>query len=598
MWENDKLTSYVTDINNLVASENATPEDVMALTRKVDLHIKTLEYLKKKPSWQNPDLEPNAEFRKKIILARENENYLIGIKRAINLGYEYKSLEDQAEKQKKKTELDTCLANLKVVNNEYVALARMNSMKEVEKPQEKDYSRQNYEEALIEFNRLDHKQLKFSSYEDVIKNYHHNMAMCYKAQMFENMLGEAILRGKSDFTDKFLMETRAKLALFHEVKRTSTYLNLILCKNPDAMNDPDNEDNPNSLFNLLVDAINTHRNYIEPVLPGEDLSDYYKRTYATIKQDHNNREETINTAYYGICNRDVEEVEYNVLEPGQEAYGQFEYPTPSRQEMSQRKKDYQKNQTLHEFLFRILQSFNQEIDENVAAVTTYCKRNGMKMPNMERIQSFSGLKPQQAIDLYKKYVGSSQDKIDFYKAQLKEINDMDIEQYQMSDPAKVYKGVGLKKRYKVALLATSAQSFAEKIVNLTEEGEDIPNVLGTTDRQEFIKKAKLLQNFYCAYPGKMVAFSQMGASKYRGAVSLDDYKKMDPKLLQRKISSIIYNEKDVDCGENINQAMTLYIRYNADSEPQPVYSKLDMDMKFLYREEYKKVYGKYPDANA
>ena len=168
----------------------------------------------------------------------------------------------------------------------------------------------------------------------------------------------------------------------------------------------------------------------------------------------------------------------------------------------------------------------------------------------------------------------------------------------MSDPAKVYKGVGLKKRYKVALLATSAQSFAEKIVNLTEEGEDIPNVLGTTDRQEFIKKAKLLQNFYCAYPGKMVAFSQMGASKYRGAVSLDDYKKMDPKLLQRKISSIIYNEKDVDCGENINQAMTLYIRYNADSEPQPVYSKLDMDMKFLYREEYKKVYGKYPDANA
>lgn len=601
MWENDKLTSYVTDINNLVASENATPEDVMALTRKVDLHIKTLEFLKKKPSWQNPDLEPNAELRKKIILARENENYLIGIKRAINLGYEYKSLEDQAEKQKKKTELDTCLANLKVVNNEYVALARMNSMKEVEVPKDKDYSRQNFEEALIEFNRLDYRQLKFSSYEDIIKNYHHNMTMCYKAEQFQNMMGEAILNGRSDFTDKFMMETRAKLAMFSEVKRTCIAVNLVVCNNPGCMDDPYNENKPDSFMSLMNNWIVPSRGYIIAAVPTDDLKGLYKQYLNVIKEDHNEREEIIKSTYYSIVNKDRYVVEYNELEemPPEEER-EYQYPTPTRAELTQRKNDYQKNQMLHEYFFRLSSSFKQNIDERMAAIFSYCHRNGMEMPNMERNQTFAYLKPQEAIELYKKYVGSNSDKMEYYKYQFKEIGKVGRQEYNMGNMAQLFKGTKIKQRFKSMHIAQNAKDLGDSIIALMDKGEPLPGELGFKDRQDVKNKSLVTQNFFYRYVGRIISLTQMGASKYRGAVSMDDYKNMNVELAVKKYYQNYepVSEEKVLRDENVNKVANLFPRYNDDNEENALYAKFDTDMEFLYKEEYKRIYGKYPDANA
>ena len=597
MWENEKLTAYKANLTTLINQDGDNHEEIMALSRKVDLHIRTLETLKKKPSWENPDLEKDQAIRKKIILARENENYLIGIKRAIKLGYEYKLLEKPAEKQKTKNELDTCLTNLKVVNNEYIALARWNAMKEIEKPADIDYSAEAFNEVLAIFNQLNIKQIKISSFEDVIKNYNQNMAMCYKAEQFQNMLGEAIINGRNDFTDKFLMEARAKLTVFHEVRRISTLINSILCEYPDCMNDPENENDPVSVSSRLTNALSTGSTHITAIWPGVDLTSYYKEVLAGYKRDHNDREDAIYNAYYMVTNKFKERVEFNALDDQNEQEEEYQYPTPTAQELSKRKRDYQKNQAVAEYLSRLTFSMNQDIEEKCAAVKAYCHRNGMNMPHMERIQAFAGLKPGEAIDLYKKYVGSPDDQVEFYRIMLKDIIDTDIEEFQMGDFKKLFKGSSIKRRMKIAMLATGADDYGEKIANLVKNGAVMPVGLGAKTPQELKMLCKVIANFYCAYPNRLSAFAQMDVGRFRGATYLDDYKNLDPKIAIKKAldEDDPSEERYIAVRENYAKHSFLYPRCNDETEEVAEYAKLDAKLKPLYNEEYRRVFGKYPE---
>ena len=604
LWEDGKLSEFGSKIDERLNAENMTAEDVKAIERDVDLRIRTLDPLKKLKSWQNPDLETNAEVRKKIILARENEHYLIGMKNAIDLAYKYKKIKQEKQKEgpqnvaieamqevlNARTAYENCKSRLKICSSEYEALARYNVMVDKELPKEKDFTQANFDAQLKDFVKLNYKQLKFSDIKDVIKNYHHNLNLCLRAERFQNMLGEALLNGDK-FQDDFLMETRAKLAMFNDIKKSIIYVNSIAIHNPDLLDDTE------AFENRLLEEARDARSYLRVVYPGEDLEAVYEEYTTRVKQEHDNRETTIRYAYYGISNIARKPVDEQGKEVEEEQADHYIYPEISAQELERRKNEYQTNQMIHEYLFRISTSFTLDTVRNQNAISTYCKRNGFNEPSFNRPNVFAYLKPSKAIDIYKKSIGTKEEQMEYCKFVLDEVNKCKVEDFQMKVLGRLFKGSSLKQRIKATMLGANITDIGDKMSQLVKDGLPVPEGYGFKDADDIKKKMEVLQKFYITCGGRIISLCNAGAGKYRGAASIKDYKNLKEEIALAKDDEehFIRDKGFEDNRENIAKVSGIYPLHPLAADNEVRYLGLDEDVKMIYREEYNKKMGHYPD---
>ncbi len=610
LWEKNKLTAFFNRIGQGTAAENK-------LTRKeVIKHLHTLDYLKTLPSWNNPEKEKNQETRKKIILAKENENYLKNVKKALDLAIAYKSLLETKQKELQKNndqtdvntlpevvaakrEMDLCRESLQYCDSVTVVEARENSLREVQRPADEDYSQQAYDNALRDFKNLKIKDVKFGSYEEMIHNYQRNMDMCMKAMRFQNLLGEALLLGH-EYKDKFLMECRAKIRFFAAIRQTLVRVNKFYADNADT-------GNAEQYRNRLEDGIREGaQDYNITAMPTNDIKALYNRFYEQVKNDHDNREDHIEAVCHIMSNMNYEVIQG---EDGEEV----RWPEVPAAEMRRRKKDYQKNAAIADFLKHQNDDYIASTNEAEAAVRTYLRRNGIFLSSpLDRTVGvyLSQMKPAEAIAAIRKYTGSNEDKVKFYLDMKREIDSVPVEEFSLQDLAGAFKGSTLRKRFKVAMLGQNAQDIGTRIAALMDAQKD-PQPLPEEfeSREDMLAKTKFTQDFFNTYVGRITSLCQRGNSQFAGAIDLYDYERLDPFLVEKKLNQPVISQDITEMlymNDIALRARTVVPQFNYKGEIdlndylngiKPNLVLLSSDMKSAYREEYKAKFGQYPPVN-
>lgn len=593
------------------------------LKRKALLQLRTLDPLKKSPIWNNPDLVKDKTTRKGVILAKENENYVKNIVRAIDHAVDYLTLKERLKKEnnlddqgadelpeviKAKAKMNEVKNNLRYINNVYVVYARENALKEVAIEQDVSYTPAAYEAALRDFKNLSYKDVKFGKWGDIIKNYHHNMALCRRAERFQNLLGEAILSGKT-FKEKFLKETRAKLRFFNEIKRTCVYVNSEACRNPAFCDKTAEEIRQEATGNLN----RGNNDYRRKAFPTTDLKALYNSYVRDVNEEDDDKEDLIVKGYYGISPEQYTSYDQYYGK----YYGNIDDPnvaTISDEEVDKRKKQYQKNAMLADYFARLNESFNQTLEENDAAINAYCQRNGLTRIDYSRTEGnmMGYLSPSKAIEIYKLFTGSNEDKMKLYMMELKEIEKLKYADYQMSNLKELFKGTTIKQKIKTAQLGTCAEGIGKDMKKIIEDKND-PQKAGRTDLvklpegfvdlDDLLSRTLFTQNMYYNYVGRFTAILQMTESKYRGVMSVEDMKRIDPYLAQkRRDMDPVYssNPDDPNLIDNLKKVQNLIPTLAYEQQPSEEqmeagakgkYARFDTDMDMIFAHEFKRHFG-------
>ncbi|MCR5596165.1 MAG: hypothetical protein K6G12_09970 [Lachnospiraceae bacterium] len=572
LWDRKQLESYKNYLKKNGYNSGEMPGQI-----KTSLEI--LSYMKTTDIWTDPFLIKNKELRDKVIYARENVLYLEKIaelsKESTDLVKRHQNgVMNDDEYEAAQKAIKEKAGNINSVSNDMtLAYAHENALREVPVSVVPEYSDEALREAWKDFENINIESFAFSDYDAIIRNYHYNLELCKKAEVFEGLLTQALLSGKT-LDDKTMLPLRAKLRFMHQISVFSQMLNDLVCADPS--------------FGIMTEQ--QKKETIEKAGEGMELKIYptgniaslYKKFLTDIKDEHANRSDMIRAAYYPIDKN----VPLEDANPGEDPHES----TIPKAELARRKKDFQKNAFIFDHLSRQKQEYTNSCNRSIMAIRADLARKGQKIVEPDRTDRdmFAYRTPAEAIELYRKLKGTDDERLEFYTEMYNEVKKVNPKDYELKNFQDAYADSKIREKMRAAYIGSNLNTLEEKFGKLVKDGK-YPD--GYNSLEDFRVHLHATYNVFTTYSNRLTALTTLGETSANGALSLDDYKKMNIKEVL-----IRYNHKTMQQDEEHFMASRLYQpiaglmankKYLAnDDDPEGPVTGFDEDLESVFKADY------------
>jgi hypothetical protein len=449
---------------------------------------------------------------------------------------------------------------------------------------DKDYTepeatKEAVQEAVRQFKELDINGFKFANYKEIFENFDHNMEYTKKADKVQLLVTKALASGAAEFSDEELMQLRAKLMVFSEVRTTLSNMSGLLLKDSTSIADK-NFEKWDKYF-----RDNSARDELAAV-PCRDMSKYYQKCLRQITTEHNRRDDTIKKTWRIMAGKAA-----NAKMP--------------KRELEKKRAEYQKNAFIADTMVaeqgKVLTAKGQAGNIAKKYINEHPNefKDGFKLDQMPRfaLDYIAGRSSEDTIRLVKLFGGSDEGELKFWMEFYRDVNSIKPSDYNFTSTKELFNNFSKKTIDQIYL--ANAKLVGNNITRLAAKlGDDACDVMGIQKDNKEAELAKITRNTQIMYnlgtayiSGRLGGFQSTKSNACRHALSLEDMcggidmDAMHDLDVVRNDELVKYglNDDEVDMIGNIQRELN-HIQLGISTRPGERL-KQDTDLDQLYKEE-------------